>query len=423
MTEHAASFRRGETATKMGFVSVALLGASKGLVGLTSGSISLLAQAVDSLKDLFALLAVFIGMRLSQRRPSERFPYGYYKTETFASLVVSILILLTGVEILRESAFRVFEPEPLSAPLNAVIVSASSIPIIYLLHRYVKRVGEEINSQSLLSQAADFRTDIYASSLVLVSVVSSQGGYPWVEGIAGVVISLLVLRMGAKLGWGSLLVLLDAVAKPEQMELARQLAEGVRGVRRAYNVRLRRSGPFCFGEITIGVDQRLPVEHAHRLSEDVERRVKEAIPAIESLVVHIEPRKETKLRLAMPILEDRGMNSPLTPHFGEAPYFLFIDVEENSVRRWMTRENPRLGLERKRGITVANLIIDEETTTLLTGQLGEGPFHTLRDSFVEIYKVPEKVTASEAVKAFLEGRLERIEEAKEDVDSHDAVNP
>ena len=82
---------------------------------------------------------------------------------------------------------------------------------------------------------------------------------------------------------------------------------------------------------TIGVDQRLPVEQAHRISEEVERRVKEEIPSVESLIIHIEPKKQESLRMAIPVLEDRGIGSPVTPHFGEAPFFLFVDVEGKSI--------------------------------------------------------------------------------------------
>ena len=69
------SFGKGEKAAKIGFFTVALVGIVKGIIGWTSGSLSLLAQAIDSLTDLFGLIAIFIGMRLSRREPSMRFPF------------------------------------------------------------------------------------------------------------------------------------------------------------------------------------------------------------------------------------------------------------------------------------------------------------------------------------------------------------
>ena len=111
------SFGKGEKAAKIGFFSVALIGIVKGIIGWTSGSLSLLAQAIDSLTDLFGLIAIFIGMRLSRREPSMRFPYGYYRAETLASLIVSGFILLTGGEVLRKSVIHILHPAQIHSPL------------------------------------------------------------------------------------------------------------------------------------------------------------------------------------------------------------------------------------------------------------------------------------------------------------------
>lgn len=411
MVEHDDLFHRGEKASMIGFIAVAFIGVIKGFVGLASGSISLLAQALEAFTDLFSLIAIFIGMRISRKPSSERFPYGYYRVETLISIIIAIIILITGSGILRESILKMFNPQPISAKYNAIAVTVFSIPVLYLLSKYTKRVGDEINSQSLLGQAADFRVDTYSSSLVLVGIGASTLGYPIVEGLVGSVISILVLKMGATLAWRGLLMLMDAVDNPDGLLQIKETVEEVRGVRGVSRIRIRRTGPFCMGEVTIGVDQRLPVEQAHRISEEVERRVKEEMPVVESLIIHIEPQKQETLRVAIPILEDKGMGSPVTPHFGEAPYFLFVDIEGESVHRWFMKRNPGLGLKRKKGIILSELILGEDATTLLTAEIGEGPYHILRDSFVAIYELSESATAEEAVNIFLEGKLERMEHA------------
>ena len=101
--ERNDTIKLGEKAAKIGFAFVALIGFAKGYVGLSTGSVSLTAQAVDSVTDLLALAAVYLGLRISRRRPSDTFPYGYYRVETLASLFTAVLILVTGVELLRES--------------------------------------------------------------------------------------------------------------------------------------------------------------------------------------------------------------------------------------------------------------------------------------------------------------------------------
>ena len=240
-------FDKGERIAKIGFVVVAVLGVVKGVVGLMSGSVSLQAQAVDSLTDLVSLVAVYMGLRVSRRPPSDRFSYGYYRVETMVSLLVALVILATGGFMLVESAGRVADPQVISEPLMVLGAAGLSVPVLLWLGRYTKRVGEEINSQAVLSQSEDFLTDVYSSVVVLVGVVGSWMGFPVLEGVAGAVISLLILRVGLGLSWNSLLVLMDAVENPDTLMDVVRLSETVHGVVEARGVRMRRSGPFCMG--------------------------------------------------------------------------------------------------------------------------------------------------------------------------------
>lgn len=398
-------FEKGEGVAKLGFAAVAFIGTVKGVVGWYSGSVSLLTQAVDSLTDLFSLVAVFAGMRLSRRPPSERFPYGYYKVETLVSLAISVLILLMGGSMLLESLSRVWSPVPVSDPLLVALAAGLSVPALFALSRYTAGAGEEINSQALMSQAADFKADMYSSVVVLGAAGASWLGYPFLEGMAGVVISILVVRVGTGMAWQGLLFLMDAVENPDMLLEVKRLAEEVRGVTEATDVRMRRSGPFCFGEITIKVDERLPVDQAHRLSHEVENRVKEGVPSIESLVVHVAPGERSHHKVAVPTAVDGGLGSTVSPHFGVAPYFIFVDVGEEGAERWYTRRNPALGAEKGRGKTITDFLLDEEVTALLADEVGEGPFHILRDSFVEVYKIEGGSTVEDTVNGFIEGTL------------------
>lgn len=401
---------KGERVSKISVVALFLIGIAKGIIGLTSGSVSLVAQAVDSIKDIISLIAVIIGLRISKREPSERFTYGYYKIETIVSLIVSILIILTGGEILRESILQILNPKPISSPLTAVAIAAASIPLIYWLHKNTKQVAEEINSQSLRSQASDFMVDIYASTLVLIGVTSATIGYPSIEGLAGSIISLLVIKMGLSLTWNSVLGLMDAVEKPERLIKIKEVAESIKGVRKAYDIRLRNTGAFCMGELSIGVDKELNVDQAHRLSEAVETKIRNALPDIESITVHIEPVEEKTRVVAIPIEEDRGIDSTVSMHLGEAPLFLFVQIEDHEINRWFSKPNTSRELERRKGLNLAKMLIDEDITTLLVANLSGVIFHVLRDNFVQIYRIEEKTTARELINDLLEERLEIIDE-------------
>ena len=413
LASEKSSIQRGEKAAKLSFFAAALIGLAKGVVGLSSGSIALLAQAVDSLTDIFASLTVYIGLKFARRRPTERFPYGYYRAETLASLIVSVGIVISGVGVLRQSVIRFLQPEVVSHPHITLSVAAISIPFLYLLAKYNKKVGEEINSQAIVGQSKNFNLDVYSSILVFVGVLSSHLGVPWIEALIGVLIGVFILKTGAGLGRDSILTLMDAIVEPEQISEIRGLAEDVKGVIGVHEVRIRKSGPFCFGEMHMEVEEGLSVEKAHAISEEVERRAKQEFEELETLMIHIEPAKREKLRIALTIEGDRGLESKTNPHFGSAPHFILVDVDQGRVKNWIVKPNPEAKLTKRKGITTANFLIKEGVNTLLTGELGEGPFSVLRYGSVELYVLPRDYEVREAIEAFLNGELEKIISPKE----------
>ena len=406
-----AVFDKGENAAKIGFSAVAILGILKGIIGVLYDSISLQAQAVDSLTDLVSLVAVYLALRLSRRPPNERFSYGYYRVETLVSLIVSVLILFTGGFMLIESSGRVFTPVYISKPEYVIGAAAVSIPILLWLAQYTKSVGGEIGSQALINQSEDYMSDFYSSIVVILGIFGSWIGYPSLEGLAGIIISLFIVKVGLELSWRSLLVLLDAVDDPDKLIEVKMLAERVPGVVEAKRVRLRRAGPFCIGEITLFVPEGLSVDKAHRLSRLVEDAVKSGVPKLESLVIQIQPIIRDDQRLALPVSDVSGLNSIVSEHFGTAPHFVFVDVNPDGVERWFVRENQAVDLEKKRGVTVTNMLLKEKTTALLSDELGEGPFHILRDSFVDVYVVEGGISVESAVKLFVNNDLSLRESA------------
>jgi len=123
--------KKGEKAAKYSTLANLTLAVMKLVVGLFSGSIALLADAVHSFSDIFASVAVYIGLKLSQKEPDDKFHYGYYKFETLASLIVSVIIVLTGFEIVVESIKGIITPAQMTIPLLVITVSLISVVVSY----------------------------------------------------------------------------------------------------------------------------------------------------------------------------------------------------------------------------------------------------------------------------------------------------
>ncbi len=134
--------------------------------------------------------------------------------------------------------------------------------------------------------------------------------------------------------------------------------------------------------------------------------MKRGVPKLESLVVHIEPVEREKHRVALPVKADDGLESVVSAHFGSAPFYIFVDIGVDGVERWFTKDNPALGLEKRKGVVVTEMLVEEDVTAVLSDELGEGPFHMLRDSYVGVYPVSVGVPVREAVELFTKGNLE-----------------
>lgn len=404
LTQRKDRLKKGERAAKYSTLTNLVLSIVKGVFGLLSGSVALIADSIHSFSDIFASLAVFIGLKLSQRKPDQKFPYGYYKAETMSSLVIAIFIVLSGLEIINESIDGIINPQPLKIPFIAILVAAISVAVSLLLARYKQKIGEEIESPALLGDAKHSLIDVLSSLLVFAGILASYIGYLSLQGVVGVFVSVLIIWMGLKIGKNAVLVLLDATLNPETVEQIKNIALSVDGVEGVHEVKVRSSGPYIFAEIHLETKKDLPVEKAYEISENVEKRIKEEIKELETLMVQIEPLKKDILRFAIPIESDKGLDSVPSKHFGKAPYFLIWDVHSGELKSYLAKENPAKDIDKKRGIKAAEFLAKEDVDVVLSYELGEGPKYVL-SQFLMHFLTPEGEKLEEVMKNAMERML------------------
>jgi len=378
------NLRKGEKAAIYSSLTNLLLAILKGIIGILSGSIALIADSVHSFSDIVASLAVFIGLRLSQRKPDEMFPYGYYKIESFVSLIVSAIIIVTGIEIALESFNAFINPTPIEMPLISLSVAAFSAVISFLLARYKEKVGRDIDSQALINAGKHSFIDIFSSSIVFAGILSSYLGFLSIEGISGILVAFLIVYMGLKLAKDDVLVLLDASMDPEKLNEIKLIAKGVEGVENVHDVKVRRSGPFVFAELHLETEKGLSVREASDITEKVKRTVKDEIRNLDTLTVQIEPYKKEKLRVAVPVENRKGLQSTVSEHFARAPYILFANVSNGEITDIVIKENPGVKLEKKKGLETADFLGKENVDVLIGNEVGEGPMYALNDKLIDV---------------------------------------
>ena len=250
--------------------------------------------------------------------------------------------------------------------------------------------------------------DVYTSLLVFAGVFLGVIGFHFGEALIGFSIGVYVLIRGLLFGKDAALVLMDVSPNPQMVNKMKMIAESVPGVIGSHDIRLRKSGPVFFGEMHIELQEGLSLERAHVISDDVETRIKENFKDMELVTVHVGLAHKKKNLIASPIMEDKGTDSLISPHFGSAPYFGFTLVEAGQVLSFYVKENKGAKLQHKKGIQAADLLVEEKVDALLTADIGEGPFHVLGNNLIQIYHIQAPLKVHEAVSLFNQKSLERV---------------
>ncbi len=279
--------QRGITVSRRSTFVLVVLSIAKAVVGLLSGSIALLADAAHTIMDIAGSVIVWLGLRLSLRKPTDLFPYGFYKAESVCALIVCIIMVLTGAEILRDSIERLYGPSVISFRPVVIAVAIGSGFVSYFLARYKERAGREISSQGLRIESRHSFADVLNSGLVCGSVLFTYMGVSWVEPLAAVIISAFIFWAALTFGKDSIFALMDVSPQPAIRKAIEETIVGTPEVKGVHALKVRRAGPFIFVEAHVEMDGRTSLEKAHAIADEVEDRVQEKFKEVDSTTIHV----------------------------------------------------------------------------------------------------------------------------------------
>ncbi len=288
-----ANAEKGSVALGSVFAAV-FLTTIKLIVGISTGSLGVFSEAAHSGLDLVAAAVTLIAVRLSDKPADDEHTYGHGKIENLSALLETMLLLATCVWIIYEAIQRLFFKEvEVELSIWAFIIVIVAIAVDWTRSRALMRVAKKYDSQALEADALHFSTDIWSSAVVLVGLVcvliSKLLHIEWLakaDAIAALGVSGIVIYVSMSLGKRTITALLDGVpAGFHEKVIAAVRVPGVTEVKR---VRVRRSGPEAFADITLAVTGDVSLVRAHDIADAAERAVKKLLPSAD-VVVHIEP--------------------------------------------------------------------------------------------------------------------------------------
>lgn len=199
----------------LGIALNVLLCIGKLLSGMLSGSIAITADAFNNLSDAGSSLISMIGFKLSAKKPDPGHPFGHGRIEYISGLLVSLIIILVGVELLKTSVEKIITPEPVSFNLLSAVVLLVSVAIKLYMYAYNHKLGKMLESPSLEATAADCRSDALSTTVVLVSMLIARFSNLLVDGWAGLIVSLAILWTGYEAARDTVNPLLGQSPDPE----------------------------------------------------------------------------------------------------------------------------------------------------------------------------------------------------------------
>jgi cation diffusion facilitator family transporter len=275
--------------------SAIVLVSLKAFLVLRTGSLGVLSEALHSGLDLVAAVITFLSVRVSDQPADERHPYGHGKFENFSAFVETALLLITALYIIFEAFERLFFRAVHIAPsITAVIVLAFALVIDMTRAKALAGVVKKYPSEALEADALHFSTDVWSTIVVIVGIGLVWAGETWnipwlvyADALAGLGVAGVILWVGSQLGKRTIEALLDTAPQGLQQEIAGVVSR-MDGVLDVVRVRVRRAGNRHFVDATVSVPRTASLEQVHELSDAIEKRIGEIVPA--DVMVHPEPR-------------------------------------------------------------------------------------------------------------------------------------
>jgi cation diffusion facilitator family transporter len=266
-------------------ISVALL---KGVYGLATNSLSMSADGLHSLFDSTSNIIGLVGISIASRPPDKEHPYGHAKFETFASVGIAVILFASCFQLILAAVGRFQNPSVPEVTAFSFGIMGFTLAINIGVSAYEYILGKRLKSSVLVADSMHTRSDVYASVGVILGLVAVKMGYPLADPFIALIICGLIIITGLEIIKDSSSVLLDKAPLEERVIV--DLAMSLDGVCTCHRVRTRGMAGEIYVDLHIGVDSSLSIDAAHKVSKDVEHKIKNKIAGVKDVVVHLEPR-------------------------------------------------------------------------------------------------------------------------------------
>ncbi|WP_026494839.1 cation diffusion facilitator family transporter [Butyrivibrio sp. WCD3002] len=260
----------------IGIITNCLLAGFKAAVGILSGSIAIVLDAVNNLSDALSSIITIVGTKLAGKAPDRKHPLGYGRIEYISAAIISVIVLYAGITSFVESVKKIIHPELPSYGVPSLIIVADAIVVKIVLGTYVKKTGEKVNSDSLIASGEDAKLDSVISASTLVAAIIFIFSGISLETWLGAIISIIIIKAGSEMLRDTLSQILGERMSPEFTQNIKKTIATFKEVNGAYDLLLHNYGPDkIVGSVHIEVPEDITIKRLDSLQREIVMKVYE----------------------------------------------------------------------------------------------------------------------------------------------------
>lgn len=281
---------REKTIIKAGVLGIIInivLATFKAIIGFISGSIAIILDAVNNLSDTLSSIITIIGSKLASKKPDKEHPFGHGRIEYFATIVIAIIILFAGLTSLRESVIKTINPKPATYTISTIVIVSVAIIVKYIWGKYVKKIGENINSDTLIATGIDSLYDSILTFSTLIAAIISILFHLNLEGIFGIIISIFIIKSSIEILKSPID---DIIGKRFDSKLTNKIKTRINSfdnVFGTYDLHLNSYGTNkIIGSCHIEVPDNMTADAIHKLSNEITYKIYEEFGIILTIGIY-----------------------------------------------------------------------------------------------------------------------------------------
>ena len=258
--------------------------------GLFGKSMAMISDGIHSLSDIISTVIVIIGLKISSKEEDTIHQYGHERLENVASIILSFLLFITGTIIAFNSIKNINDNHFIVPGRITILIALISILIKELMYQYTMIVSKKYNSDSLKADAWHHRSDAISSVVSLLGIYFTIKGYIYMDLIASILISIIIVKISIEIFIESINKMLDTACNPQTIKEIENIVLSTKGVTGIDLLKTRQFGNKIYIDLEITANKSISFERSHKIAHNVHDNIEKNIKEVKHCMVHINPK-------------------------------------------------------------------------------------------------------------------------------------